>query len=71
MLNIDSQILPWMYLSNSKVVELNKFYFNHFPQAKNLNSLVNGETIPKEVLTDKFLFTDYLIDDWEKDSTGL
>lgn len=69
-LNIESQILPWMYLSNSKVVELNRFYFEHFPLARNLNSLLNGKPIPKEVLTDDFLFTDYLTNGWDKDSTG-
>ena len=69
-LNIQSQILPWMHLSNDKVVELNRFYFEHFPQARNLNSLLNGEPIPKEVLTDDFLFTDYLTNGWDKDSTG-
>ena len=70
-LNIQSQILPWMYLSNSKVIELNRFYFEHFPQARNLNSLLNGKPIPKEVLTDDFLFTNYLTDGWDKDRTGL
>lgn len=69
-LNIQSQILPWMHLSNNKTVELNKFYFGHFPQARNSNSLLNGKPIPKEVLTDDFLFTDYLTNGWDKDSTG-
>jgi hypothetical protein len=68
-LNIQSQILPWMYLSNNKIVELNKFYFEHFPNARNLNSLLNGKPIPKEVLTDDSLFTDYLTNGWDKDST--
>ncbi len=69
-LNIQSQILPWMYLSNSKVLELNKFYFGHFPNARDLNSLLNGKPIPKEVLTDGLLFNDYLTNGWDKDSTG-
>lgn len=69
-LNIQSQILPWMYLSNSKVIELNRFYFEHFPQARNLNSLLNGEPISKEVLSDDSLFTNYLTNGWDKDSTG-
>lgn len=69
-LNIESQILPWMYLSNSKVVELNRFYFEHFPLARNLNSLSNGEPISKEVLSDDSLFNNYLTDGRDKDSTG-
>ena len=69
-LNIQSQILPWMYLSNSKVVELNRFYFEHFPLARNLNSLSNGEPISKEVLSDDSLFNNYLTDGRDKDSTG-
>jgi len=69
-LNIQSQLLPWMYLSNSKVVELNRFYFEHFPLARNLNSLSNGEPISKEVLSDDSLFNNYLTDGRDKDSTG-
>lgn len=68
-LNIQSQILPWMYLSNNKIVELNKFYFGHFPQARNLNSPLTGEPIPKEVLTDSFLFSNYLKSPKDKDTT--
>ena len=38
-LKIESQVLPWMYLSSSKIVKLNMFYFSFFPDAKDLGSL--------------------------------
>jgi len=69
-LDVQSQILPWMFLSTKKMVELNKFYFEHFPNARNLNSLLNGEPIPKEVLTDDFRFTYYLANGWDMDNSG-
>ena len=50
--NINTQVLPWMYLSNDKFVAINKFYFEHFPQAEDVKSLLDNEPIPREALVD-------------------
>lgn len=51
-LNINTQVLPWMYLSNDKFVAMNKFYFEHFPQAEDVRSLLGNEPISREALVD-------------------
>ncbi len=65
-LKIESQVLPWMFLPNYQIVKLNKFYFEHFPDAKSLKSYVNGESIPKEALIDETAFSYYLANRWEE-----
>lgn len=59
-LKIESQVLPWMYLSSSKIVNLNKFYFSFFPDAKDLKFILNNENIPRDVLTDENVFNSYI-----------
>jgi len=61
-LKIDSQILPWMYLPKNRIVNLNKFYLEHFPNAKDLISLSDGKTISREVLIDENEFSKYIFD---------
>lgn len=54
-LNIETQLLPWMYLPRNQLVKMNRFYFNHFPKAKSLRSLVNKESLPNDLLTDEMV----------------
>ena len=49
-----------MYLPKNRIVNLNKFYFEHFPNAKDLISLSDGKTISREVLTDENEFSKYV-----------
>lgn len=59
-LNIETQLLPWMYLPKNQLIEMNKFYFNHFPEARSLQSLVNNESLSNDLLTDEATLSNFL-----------
>ena len=66
LLKIESQILPWMFLPENQLLKLNKFYFEHFPEAKNLKSVLNDKSIPKDALTDGIALNYYLANRWDE-----
>ena len=66
-LKIDSQVLPWMSLPQSKLTKLSTFYLDRYPNSlDDIRSFTTGEIIPKEALLNQDAMNLYLTDRWDE-----
>lgn len=66
-LNIESQVLPWMYLPQHTITKFTKLYFDLYPDAhEGLVNLLNNQPIPKEALIDNIAMNYYLANRWDE-----
>lgn len=65
-LEIESQVLPWMTLPQSKLIQMTKTYLGRYPNSLNNLKTYKGEKIPPEALTNEIALKFFINGRWNE-----